>query len=349
MMMNREPVRAGGGFDGQAEGRLPLPESVQHALENLIERQSHTVALEHIRATEQALANAQVAEIAAQEKLQGHLNQITEARSAFKSAPTGSWAVGSGLLVSFAAFVTAEWLMNAEVLPWLFSVSSGSIEAITLSLAPAAAPIMLDQVLDKVFHVSAARIPIQQMSGRAIRTAAMWAWRALPLLAAGCLMLAALWMLAETRPVLSAIKENVEALGPTSAQQHIIDRAMQWMAIAVAIAGAFCYLLGIDNLRCAYNRRKAALLLARLERGTPTLETVLMQARVQSRISEREWADVNSRAEQAAAFWTAERGVVLARLAANPGSLREQVEMALWGSRASSPPPLAETYLQRPM
>src|SRR5258708_7441085 len=164
-MTSSDAITARGGFDKQIENiRLPLAAPIRDSLEELIRAETRNVARSQVQATAAALANAGSGERLAGDRCAEHRKGLAERRGAVASMPNGSWTEGFILLLACAAFIGSEVYMN-QVLPWLFSVDSDSLAGIFLSVAPAAAAIMLDRVFVEVFGITGAREGWRRLSG----------------------------------------------------------------------------------------------------------------------------------------------------------------------------------------
>lgn len=320
-----------GGFDNQIKDlRLPLLLPVREELERFATASGPLAGQAFRRAELEKFAHAKVAEDLAQRRAAEHMEKLRQGKADLAAMSNGSWVVGTGMLISFAACVGAEYVTNAEVLPWLLSVSKTSTLGVALSLAPAAAPLLLDQVLVEVFRIEGLRHQwIDKVSGQ-LRRVGRWIGRSVPFAAAGGLALYSLWLIAKTRPILMEIKSNIEAVALSAAQQLTIDVALQWLAISLAVTGAFFYLVGIDLIRTAHARRKCRLDLVALEQERKELDERLAAAAQDRMARESDWDQVDKREPEVVAAYFAECKVELAKLAANPGSLRNRVEHALW-------------------
>jgi hypothetical protein len=124
---------------------------------------------------------------------------------------------------------------------------------IALGIAPATAPVILDRILARVLGVCDAVDVLASSVSARIRSSA----RTIFLIAAGVTTLFSIWVLADARAAVAAIITNPVSLGPSPAQQHVLDLSLLLVSLVLTVNGALFYPFGAHEVKLALAKRKA--------------------------------------------------------------------------------------------
>lgn len=248
-----------------------------------------------------------------------HQKGESEARLAASTAacdalPDGAWLAGTTFLIAFAACFGAEFVLNWAVIPWLLSVPQNSLLGIALGIAPATAPVILDRILARVLGVCDAVDVLASSVSARIRSMTRTAF----LVAAGATTLFSIWVLADARAAAAAIITNPVSLGPSPAQQHVLDLSLLLVSLVLTVNGALFYLFGAHEVKLALAKGKARAEVGRDRGSLAETAEVLVKAAPALAAARHAWDRIDELEKTVVESFVAEGNVKMAAAMSQP-------------------------------
>lgn len=239
--------------------------------------------------------------------------------------------------IAFVMFTASEWALTNETLPALLDVPSRSIGGIALSVAPVAAPIVLDLALGRLVGLDSVWVDKAQKGNESDHTRdAVWRRRAQGL--AHVLLLAsaaglAMWvplLMADLRTIPSVVlRDAASAASALNHAQPRIDFAVLLTGGTLALFGCLAWSHCVAHSRRAWQRVSLGW---RLRKARPLREehdAEVVAAQAQLDVAKSRLFDADAEARRARDVFEAEATTRLNHAWQEPGTPEERLRHIL--------------------